>query len=454
MNITVQDAGSCLKKISVEIPATDVDKKLADEFKDLARQVNLPGFRPGKAPRAILEKKFGGHVLTNTRQQLVEEALRKASRDHDIEFVSSPDEGELKDIPNVAKGQALTFDLTIEVKPDFELPAYKGMEADSHAVTVSEKEVNIFLRNVQFSQGQLNDLKEGETSVNGDVLVGDFHVYVGEERIAGRPGGSLEIGSDTILGMPISDAETAFVGMTPSEEPQVKIFELEIPVGFPLEKYIGQQARVEVHVRQLLRPEVTDLTDESAKELGFEDLAALRIHAEEVIRNEKQHQAETDLENRLMDSVMELVTFTIPQKMAERQLSDVLSREAFRLYQEGMEDKQIEEFIEKRRTELPATIEREIRERFVIDAIAKKERLFVTEEEIARYVTNIAIQRQVPPQQLMDYFVENGMLPSIRWDLRSRKVRHLLRKKAKVNVIGGEAEKAEPSESAAEAAAE
>jgi len=434
MNITVEDAGSCQKTIKVEVPVEHIRKKMNENFRQLSQQVQLPGFRPGKAPRPLLEKKYGKYIADDLRQQLLEESIEEATKEHDLQLLERP---EIEVVPEVKKDEALNFTMTVEVRPEFELPTYKGLEISTSELTVSDEERDIFMRNVQFSQGELKELADGETSKEGDVLFGDFRILSGTDEVASRPEGSIEIGNDIILGIKVPGASKEFVGLAGATEKECR-FEATTPDDFPFQEHAGKKVAIEVHIKDIRRPDAPALDEELAKQMGFDSFEAMQEHGREVILDEKKKQQQGDLSNRLMTMIVDQVKLEIPPKLAERQLSSMLQREAFQKYQQGMDDKAIEKFIEKRREELPESIERSLKTTFVIDAIAKKERVFVTEDEIGRQITQIAMQRQVDPQKLADMFVQQGMIPQIRSELRAAKVNKLLRDKAKISFTGGD----------------
>ncbi|MCA8939030.1 MAG: trigger factor, partial [Planctomycetes bacterium] len=335
----------------------------------------------------------------------------------------------------VKKGEAFSFSLNAEVRPEFDLPNYKDLEFSSREPSVDDKEVDIFVRNIQISQGELNDLGDDDTAQAGDMLSGDFSIYVNDERVAGRPNGNLEVGGDTILGVDVPEAAKEMVGLKVSELPVDKSFKVNLPANFPLEKYVGQDAEIRITVREVKRPDAPELDDELAKAVGYESLSEMREKAREIIESEKKNQSLQDLDNRIVAAVVDATELTVPPRFAEKQLSSILQREAFRMYQEGVDEDAIKDFIEKRREELPATIEKEMKESFVLEAIAKKERVFVTEEEIVRHIQQIAYMRGDDPNRLIEYFVQQNMIPQIGFDLRAGKTKLQLRKRAKVTYL-------------------
>lgn len=442
MNITVADAGSCLKKISIEILPDEIEKKFKENLKSLGNQVSVPGFRNGKAPPAVLEKKYSAYLNETVHRDLIDSALKKARDDNDLDFLSNP---EAETMPPLARGSALKFDVTVEVRPEFDLPEYRGLEIAVAESAVSDSEVDIFVKNLRMSQGEINPLAKDDVSKAGDILFGDFSIHVDGQRVAGRSNGSIEVGTATILGIPVTGAEKRFVGLKPVEEPVSESFEVTIPEDFPLANFAGKPATVEVTVKGLARPVYPDVTPEFLQSVGFETEAQMREAATKALKQQKDQQVYADTTNRLLETVVAKVNLDIPKQFAERQLTSALQREAFQMYQEGAQDGDIEAFIEKRRVELPAHIEKQLKGSFVVDAIAKKERVFVTEEDVQREIINLAQSREMEPQAVADALIKNNMIPVLRSQIREGKVKHELYRRAKISWKKAPGSAAEPA---------
>jgi trigger factor len=445
MNITVADAGSCLKKISIEILPDEIEKKFKENLRTLGSQVTVPGFRNGKAPMAVLEKKYSAYLNESVHRDLVESALKKARDDNDLDFLSNP---EAETIPALSRGNVLKFDVTVEVRPEFELPEYRGLDISAAEATVSDAEIDIFVKNLRMSRGTINPVGEGDVSKAGDILFGDFAIHVDGERVAGRSNGSIEVGTATILGIPVEGADKRFVGLKPTQEPVEESFDVTIPEDFPLANFAGKAANVTVTVKGLARPDYPEVTPEFLQSIGFESEQQMREAASKALKQQKDQQVYADTTARLLDMVISKVNLEIPKQFAERQLSSALQREAFQMYQEGAQDSDIESFIEKRRSELPAHIEKQIKGSFVVDAIAKKERVFVTEEDVQREIIALAQSREMEPQTVADSLIKNNMLPVLRSQIREGKVKHELYRRAKISWKKAPGASAEPVQAA------
>lgn len=153
MNITVENTGGCKRVIKAEIPADIVKTKLAEGFRDLNKQVQLPGFRKGKTPKEVLEKRFGVEIANDVRQTLADEALKTAIEKHALQLLGQP---ELISTTDIKEGAPSTFTLEIEVRPEFELPEYKGLEVERPAAKVSDQEIQAYLRDAQIRRGKLD----------------------------------------------------------------------------------------------------------------------------------------------------------------------------------------------------------------------------------------------------------------------------------------------------------
>jgi len=144
--VKVEDAGPACKRITVTVPAKAVDARLETGFGNLANEAQLPGFRKGKAPRGLLEKRFGESLLQETRSQLLSETYSKAIEEHKLRPVSEPTLAEGSKEPEIARGKAFTFTLEVEVAPDFKLPSTDGIEVQKPMFEITDEHVNGELR--------------------------------------------------------------------------------------------------------------------------------------------------------------------------------------------------------------------------------------------------------------------------------------------------------------------
>ncbi len=448
MNITVADAGACQKTIGIEIPVEEVDKKYRQGLRTVSQQVNIPGFRAGKVPPQVVEKKYGKYVADQVREDLLKEAVEEARTGHGLDMISSP---EAEELPEIQRGNPYRIELKVEVRPVFDLPEHRGLEVNVTRPTVTDSEIELYEKNVRLSVGKIDPLTTGDSVEPTDLLYCSFKLTRDGKMITAPRDGTLEVSTPMILGIQVPEAAEKFSTIKapdPAGEPLKFTFAVTLPADFPLGSHAGATAEVEVEVREALRPTYAELDEEVLRGFEVDSIEAFRARVREMMLAEKQRQVEADLETRLLDRVVSQVQCEIPPKFAERQLQSILANEAYRMLQDGASEEQVSAFVEARKAELPSEIETKIREIFVIDAIAKKERVFVTESEVHRAIEQLAARQRMNPQDVYMQMNENGQISALRSELKRGKVRAELVRRAKVTWIGGDA----PAEQEAAAA--
>jgi trigger factor len=217
MQITVENGGGCKRIIRAEISAETVAEKLSDGYRDINRQFTFPGFRKGKAPRAVLEKKFGADIANDVRQALADDALKQAIEQSALKILGQP---ELVGDVDLKQGAGTTLTLEAEVFPEFELPEYKGVTVARPTPKVEEHEIYARQRTEQMSAGKMTPV-DGPAK-KGHLLRAGVRVVHGDEVIFRQNGGLLEVGYPWIAGLRVDGGEKQLVGLKAGETKDLK----------------------------------------------------------------------------------------------------------------------------------------------------------------------------------------------------------------------------------------
>ena len=301
-----------LHRVEVEVAAKRVAKAYDRAYRDLAKQANVKGFRPGKVPRPVLERMYGPALAEQIEQTLVSETLMDAVESAGLEAVAEP---AIEATPPEA-GSSFRYTARIEVKPSVELPDLAGLAASRPSVDVTGVEVETELEGLRERHAQLVEEPEGTALSEGHVATIDF---VG--RIDGEPfeGGSgqgvaLQVGE----GQFIPGFEDQLLGAGSGDDREVSV---TFPDDYAAEQLAGKQAVFAVHVAAIKRREVPELDDEFAKDLGeFESLDDLKARIRSDLSEGREREAKNVLNRTLVDSLIERTPFDVPPGMVERQL--------------------------------------------------------------------------------------------------------------------------------------
>jgi trigger factor len=422
MQITVENVGGCKRIIKAEIPADIVSNKLAEGFRDINKQVQFPGFRKGKAPKHLLEKRFGKEVSDDIRQTLADEAVKSAVEEHALKILGDV---ELVEVGDIKGGAPVQMTLQAEVYPEFELPEYKGLELERPAVKVEEHEVHAQLRGDQMQKGELKPV-EG-ASEKGQFVRANVKVTVGDEEVFAQKRGLMEVGFGWVAGLKPANAEKQLVGLKVGDTKDIK---LNLPDDFERVELRGKAAVIQLEITDVLTYEGPTL-EELAKQNGFEGVDAWREEIRGQVLSRKEADLDRAMEEKALQKVADDTKMDLPERFSARKAAELVQQQAYRMYQRSVPEEEIREFLSQNRDKGIEEVKSMLKRAFVTDAIARKERLVVTEDEMQREAGRLAQMVGRPQDEVYAQFQQNGTLAGMREELKTSKVLKLLRQKAK-----------------------
>jgi trigger factor len=422
MQITVENVGGCKRVIKAEIPADVVADKLAEGFRDINKQVQFPGFRKGKAPKHLLEKRFGKEVANDIRQTLADEAVKSAVEEHALKILGDV---EMVEVGDIKGGAPVLMTLQAEVYPEFELPEYKGLELERPPAKVEEHEIHAQLRGDQMQKGELKPA-EG-TSRKGQFVRANVKVSVGEEEVFAQKRGLLEVGFGWVAGLKPAKAEDQLVGLKVGDTKDIK---LNLPDDFERADLRGKAAVIHLEVTDVLAYEGPAL-EELAKQNGFETVDAWREEIRGQVLSRKEADLDRAMEEKALQKVADETKMDLPERFSARKAAELVQQQAYRMYQRSIPEDEIREFLSQNRDKGIEEVKSMLKRAFVTDAIARKERLVVTEDEMQREAARLAQMVGRPQEDVYAQFQQNGTLAGMREELKTSKVLKLLRQKAK-----------------------
>ncbi len=424
MQIQVETLAPCRKKVHLVVPAERVKQEVAESFRQASAHLRLPGFRPGKIPRAVVEKRFGTSIRRDVKESLVNDGYQQALRENGIVPITSPE----VDLDSVAldETQGLTIDFEFDARPEIDPKGYDEIEVTESEVRVEDAEVAEQVEEIRRSRSRPTKSEKGPLGKDGFAIAAlEFHVD--GASVLRRESVRLRSGMH-VLGTEAAEFEEKLLGKRPGES-----FELAVtfPKEFEVKDVVGKKGTAKVEVR-----EVYDLTApadaELLKDLDVPDLDTLRKEVGRRIEATKAQAERRRVEDDVIDRVLEKNSFEIPDRIVDEQLSQRAKR--YRDHLRNATDatpEEIETQVAAESSQSREDFAKSMKRLFLLDAIAKKERVFVTEDEIAAEIRAIAERNQTPPEEVHRYYRENGLLPSLRMELQETKVRSFLYGKAK-----------------------
>ncbi len=416
----------------VEVETEKVNEAFAAVTKDFRKQANLPGFRPGKAPEDMVVRKYDQEIQNEVKRKLISESYRSAVEEQKLEVISQPDIEEIQFV----RGQPLQFAATVETAPEFELPEYKGLgvKREKRAVTDADVEQALTV---------LREQRISFKTVERPMATGDIAVvnYTGttdgkpitdiaptakgltEQKgfwIEATPNSFIPGFADQLLGAKAGDKRTVNV---------------DFPADFVTKELAGKKGVYEVEVTEVKEKTLPPLDDELAKAYSAESLDKLKEGVRKDLENELTFKQNKDVRNQLVRGVMNKVTFDLPESSVAQMTRNVV----YDIVQENTKRGISRDDIEQQKDRIYSAATEGAKDRvkvaFLLQKIAEKEDIKVSQEEIAQRIQQLAGMYQMPPNQLLQDLKKRNGLIEVYDQIMNEKVIDLLQQNAKIEEV-------------------
>ena len=382
MLIEYKDVSAVKKFVGVEIPADAVDHEFKHVLDEFARHAQIPGFRAGKVPRAVVRSKFDDDIKREVLDRLLPRFLHEAIVEKGLDPVGSP---ELKQIADLAEGSPLRFDAELEVRPEVAVGEYRGLPVTGKPVEVSADEVAKTLERFREKSGTFRGITDRPAQDDDYAVIDLVSSAEGMDRKT-TEGYYCHLGADTVL----PELRTALVGRSPGDSVS---FDKSWDDDAPNEDVRGKTVHYDVTVKEIQVRELPELTDEFARGTGFaESLDELRKKVESDMRQHKEQEAANDKRKQLSDALVAAHEFEVPESLVDEETTKALRNYARFLANQGVDVQKAPIDSEGLRNEFRPDAVKRVQLSSILDAIAKKESLAVSDaevdEEIRRGVAN------------------------------------------------------------------
>jgi len=429
VNVTVENLAPCRKLLRVEVDAKAVDEAFAAMTKNFQKEASLPGFRPGKAPRELVLKKYEKGIQDEVKRKLIGDSYRKAIDEKKIDVLGYPDIEEIQ----FGRGQVLQFAATIETAPEFQLPEYKGLPVKRETKSVTDEDVERAVNLLREQQVKFQTV--ARPTQTGDIAVIN---YTGTSD--GKP---LTDIAPTAKGLTEQKAfwvemrSDAFIPgfsdqLLDAKAGDKRTVNVDFPADFVTKDLAGRKGVYEVEVVEVKEKVLPPLDDTFAKAYDAETLEKLREGVRRDLENELKFKQNKDTRNQLLRALLGRVTFDLPEGSVARETRNVV----YELVQENAKRGVSREVIEKEKDAIYSAASGSAKERvklaFLIQRIAEKEEIKVAQEEILQRVQTLATMYQMPPEKFLKDLQKRNGLVEIYDQLAHEKVMQFLENNAKV----------------------
>lgn len=398
----IEEISATKKRLKIEIPANIVEEEIQKALKEIQKKAKIPGFRPGKAPISIIEKKFGKEAEADVLEKLVSESYQEAVKESKIKPLLPP---MAEDAIDIKRKEPLSFELIVEVRPDIEDLKYDNIEVEEISTEVKEEEIEEVLQRLSKERGTYEPTEE--PAISEDLVVIDYTTDIGKEA------------KDYIYKLGAGPFPEDF---SKALEGRKKDETFSVTIDFPedsIADFAGKKVNFEITIKEVKRRQNIPL-EELHKEFGFEDMDSLKKYIRQSLENTKKDQALEKQKFDILKKLLETYDFELPEGLVEIEMKRITEE-----YESmGLDVTQHMDKISER-------AQRNVKAYILLDLIGEKEGVTVSEEELKQEILDIARRYSITPQGVVQYYMSrDGSLEALKNRVFERKVFDILLQKS------------------------
>ena len=399
MSLQVEKLEKNMAKLTIEVPAGDLEKALQNAYKKQKNKIVLPGFRKGKVPRQMIEKMYGAEIFYDDAvNELMPKAYAEAYEECELDIVSRPE----VDVVQIEKGKPFIFTAEVALKPEVTLGEYKGLEVDKISTRVTQKEIEEKLKE-EAEKNARTVTVEDRAVENDDEVIMDFEGFVDGEAFEGGKGENypLTIGSGSF----IPGFEEQLIGVETEKEVEVKV---TFPEDYHAEELKGKEAVFKCTVHEIKAKELPEIDDEFAAEVSeFDTLDEYKAELKAKIKEQKESEGKRKQEDQAVEKAVENASYEIPEAMITTNISQMEEDFARRMQYQGLTMEQYYQFTgmteEKMEEEMRPQAVKRIETRLVLEAIAKAENIEISDEKLDEEIKKMAETYKMEADKLKEF---------------------------------------------------
>lgn len=398
MSVQVEKLEKSMAKLTITVEAAKFDAAVDSAYQKNKGKIALPGFRKGKAPRAMIEKMYGtGVFYEDAANELIPEAYETAAKESELEIVVQPE----IEVTQMEKGTDFIFTATVAIKPEVTLGDYKGIEVEKKEAEVSEEEITAEIDKAREANSRLITIEDRATE-DGDTVIIDFDGYVDGKQFEGgyAEDYTLVLGSHSF----IDNFEDQLVGKNLGEDVEVNV---TFPEEYHVDELKGKPALFKVKIKEIQKKELPELDDDFAQDVSdFDTLDEYKADVEKKILENKENQIKREQEDQIIEKIIENAQMEIPQQMITAQTRQMTQEFAQRLQSQGLSLEQYMQFTgltpQKMMEDLEPQALKRIQSRLVLEAVVAAENIEASDEEIDKELENMASMYQMEIDKLKE----------------------------------------------------
>ncbi len=428
MKTTLEDISPVKKKLLIEIDSKEVDKRLNQAYGEIRKKAKIPGFRPGKVPRKILETYFGNQVIDDVTRELISESFPKAVDEVKTFPLGQP----ILEKEALKQGQDFNYSAIMEVRPEFEVEDYLGLDVQKEMFSISEEDVQKRLEEIREANGKMASIEEERLIRDGDFVIVDYEGFEDGQLLEDVKSSNLlvKVGKNDFH----PKFDEALIGLKKEDETEVGI---DFEENFYHTKLAGKSVNFKIKIVDIKELVLPELNDEFASNLGadLKDLDGLKNELRKAITSQEEKRIDGELKRRLLEKISEGIDFELPEVLIDaeidfsaRRLNDNLERSGSSLEKAGISEAGLKK-------EFRPASEKRVKEMLILDRIAKQDQIDIDDDDLEEGYGKLAESMGQDVETVKKYYEARGQMDSLKEELLKEKTLNYLVDHANISEV-------------------
>lgn len=415
--VTIEDSGPCKKKITIEIPEDAIKTALTGQFQDLRKEAVIPGFRKGRAPLRLVEKRFATDIGLQVKLRLISDAADVAIKTNTLDVLGDPDiDHEKVELPDSGP---MRFDFEVEVRPQFDLPRLEGIPVEKPVVDITDEDIDEELLAMRKRAGVWAPKEDGKVE-DGDQVVANVVMAVeGVEEHEKIDNVEIFVQERGFVGgVPVEGLSGLLAGAKTADRKETSV---DVPKTYFNEQYRGKKVAITIEIKDIKQLEPVEVNEEFLRRYGVDSQDELRESMMEIRRSYAERQARSSMADQVYKHLLEKTKFDLPETIVADQSTRILQRQYTNMLMRGLPREQVEQQMQQLRASSDEQAKEQLKLFFIMGKVAEQLEITASEEEINGHIAQIAAQRNRRPDKVREELARDGSLDQFALQVREQK---------------------------------
>jgi trigger factor len=431
-----ESIGTLREKLTVTVPADVISQYVEHNFSELESDAQVPGFRKGHAPRALIEKRYGQEVRSSLKSMIIGQSYYAAIDKQEVEVLGDPmfcvteehgdklmDIGEALQHLSLPESGDFQFACELEIKPSFELPSLEGIPIKVREVEITDEQVDEHIEHQKKNRGRFEPVNDGAAQAD-DGIRADVTLFVGDENVKHEDGVEFAVRGTRLDGITLNDLGDKLTGAKVEDSVEVPC---QIPDDYERSDLRGKEGKFVFAIREIRRLKPATI-EQLVAQTGAEDEAELRTFVKDDLEAEKDELGERVKRRQIHDFLLEKIPMDLPENLSARQTDRAVVRQVIELRQRGIPDSDIEARIDELRVSAKESVARDLKLAFILEKVAEQLGVHVTDEEVNTEIARMARLYDRRFDRVRDELQAQGLLSQLAEQIKHDKcIAQLLR---------------------------